>query len=647
MRKVWNAARIALLISFIIFSNAKPLFAGKFDVAKLTNGWTTLSEDWDYYKNALLTPFDFYPQMKISYGQKVQLPHAFEEGVYYATFHYRASGLVPNKSYATELYGSVASCFRLWCNGKLMATAGFLSSEMTSAVAGESCEPIDLISDQNGNLDILIQVADFESAKKGILKPIKITEKNNAATLFHLHYFFNTLILFFLFAHILYNLTLLFLMFKRQRSVILILLCSALAASITLTGFSITQKVFSNFPFWLHKRMPIALLTLDSFLLTLYEMNMLKEPVKRIAPTAILSAASFILDIATTERFFQSAKELLAAIPIICAMFSISFQSQFMYIKTPGEEKNATRTPFLIKARSACMFFILAVSIAEFLVLPQKSTLIHRYSYFKISVFLFGIMQTLIYAFNRNWLISRVNLYTEYLTKDNETLAKFVPDHTLKVMGASDITKIITGESRVIDALIVCVQIKHYNQLSETIERKELYSITLEFYQSISPIIVDSGGFVAKHTNGGFIAIFQEKSSDAIICAARIQKKIRDIRRTLRKTRRSDIGAGVSIHSGKVAIGTMGTSYRIDTAVISEDVNIAVAVANQTSKMNSNILITEEAMPYCRSFIDYMYEGHFFILNGKQILVYSAQPIIKRETAYEETLEAIEEEDEI
>ena len=87
----------------------------------------------------------------------------------------------------------------------------------------------------------------------------------------------------------------------------------------------------------------------------------------------------------------------------------------------------------------------------------------------------------------------------------------------------------------------------------------------------------------------------------------------------------------------------MGTSFRLDTTTLSDDVTLARAVANQTSKMNAQILITEEAMPYCRNYIDYMYEGHFFISDGKQVLVYSAMPIIKVESAYEETLEVIEE----
>ena len=42
-----------------------------------------------------------------------------------------------------------------------------------------------------------------------------------------------------------------------------------------------------------------------------------------------------------------------------------------------------------------------------------------------------------------------------------------------------------------------------------------------------------------------------------------------------------------------------------------------------------------------------MYEGHFFIFEGKQILVYSATKIVKVEETYEETLEVIEDEDEI
>jgi class 3 adenylate cyclase len=152
---------------------------------------------------------------------------------------------------------------------------------------------------------------------------------------------------------------------------------------------------------------------------------------------------------------------------------------------------------------------------------------------------------------------------------------------------------------------------------------------------------------VAKYTISGCLAIFQEKSPDAITCAARLQRKIRELRRALRKTNRTDISVGIAIHSGKVAVGTIGSNTRLDTMALSEDVNITYAVGGQTSKTNTQILITEEAMPYCRSYINYVYEGHYFISNGKQILVYSALPIKKSEQAFEETLDPIEDEDEL
>lgn len=641
-----RAMRLALVIAFTLFSACQGLFANDVDPVKMRHGWVTLSDKWEFYRMKLHQPYDFYPNPRGIPNAKVTLPYTFGKGVYYGTFHYHLKGLVPNRYYATELYGAIVSCSRFWCNGKLVATSGFLSKDKHSAKSGDCSEVIDLPADSDGVLDIVIHVADFENCG-GIVKPIRITEKQNALRFFHLNYYLNMAVLVFLLAHIIYNITLSFLSYKRHSHALLIAICLLLAASTELTGISLTQRFLPQIPYWLHRRLPITLLCFESAMVILFETSLFKTSYRKIFILHSISGLNALATLFVSQSAFETLKPFFAEIAIATSLLSLAIPTQFILKKRPGEKTPSMQNLLLRNARAFAILIIIAMCVIDFLVMPQTETTIHPYIGFKISILLFGTIECVMYAFNRDWTIVRVTRYSEDLANDNEILSRFVSDRVLKLMGANDITRIIPGECRIIDALILCARIKHYDQLSESLERKELFSIVSDFYKSISPIILDSGGFVAKHTVGGCIALFVEKNSDAIICASRAQKKLKELRRRLRRNNKTDIGVGISIHSGKVAIGTMGTSYRLDTAVISDDINLARAVAKQTSKMNSQILITEEAMPYCRSYIDYMYEGHFFILNGRQILVYSALPIVKRETAYEETLEAIDDDEDL
>lgn len=647
MPKFGRAALAALFLTLTAFSLDKPLFAQTLDAQLLHAKWVVLSGDWDYYKSELLQPYEFYPAQKNNDGQKVKLPLKFEKDTRYGTFHYRVENLVPKKIYATEIYGTIVSSCRFWCNGKLVATSGFLSKDKNSAKPGDLCEPIDLLADSHGILDLVIHVADFENEERGILKPIRITEKRNAETMFQLNYFLNTMILFFLLAHILYNLTQLFINSKRQNQLLLIILFALLIGSVIMAGYSLSQRIFRDLPYISHRRIPVSLFCLEALVLVLYESSLYKLPRKRTflphAMMAVNAAAAF----AASPAVFEKAKTIFAAIAILGVLFTVAIPTEVAFRRNAGSATSSRRNFFLTNARTFAVLVIILASVADFLVVPQTQTSIHAYHAYKLSILIFGITQCIVYAFDRSGTLARVNKYSQALAEENNTLARFVSEKILKLIGASDLTKIIPGECRIIESIIFCAQVKNYNQISESIDRKELFEIMTDFYQSISPIILDSGGFIAKYTTGGFIALFTQKNTDAIVCSARIQKKLKEIRRKLRKKNRTDIGVGISIHSGRAAVGTMGTNYRLDTVTISDDVALACAVANQTTKMNAQILITEEAMPYCRNYIDYMYEGHFFILEGKQTLVYSAMPIVKLETAYEETLEVIEDEDEL
>ena len=379
----------------------------------------------------------------------------------------------------------------------------------------------------------------------------------------------------------------------------------------------------------------------------LYIMNLHKASSKKTIAFFSIAMANAVAALFAPLSFFEKNCWIFVSIALFFSFVRLAIPFKFVLKRNFDNKRSFRKSAAAYNISSFISILIFFCRVNDFLIMPGKLTIIHPYISFKISILLFGIAQCGVYAYHRDYSNVRVSRQMQKLAFTNNTLAKIVPPQVLKLLGASDITKIIPGESRIIDAILFFAQIKHFNRLAESINKEELYSIQTDFFQAISPIIIDSGGFVAKYTMSGCLAIFQEKNSDAITCAARLQRKFRELRRALRKTNRTDISIGIAIHSGKVAVGTIGSNTRLDTMALSEDVNITYAVGGQTLKTNTQILITEEAMPYCRSYINYVYEGHYFISNGKQILVYSALPIKKNEQAFEDTLEPIEDEDEL
>ena len=457
----------------------------------------------------------------------------------------------------------------------------------------------------------------------------------------------NDLALAFLFAHIIYNIVLGVLNIKQLSYLSLIFISIIYCMAIAMTGYSMLFQKGIFLPFWLYRRLAVALFCLVTPLELLYVMNLHKTPFRKSMALFALAMANTLAVLVVPLSFFEKNYWFFVSIALFFSFVMLVIPFKFVLKRNFDNKRSLRKSTMAYNVSTIMAIVIFFCRVNDFLLTSGQETIIHPYISFKLSILLFGVMQCGVYAYHRDFSTVRVNRQMQKLAFTNNTLAKIVPPQVLKLLGAGDITKIIPGESRIIDAILFYVQIKHFNRLAESINKEELYTIQTDFFQAISPIIIDSGGFVAKYTISGCLAIFQEKSPDAITCAARLQRKIRELRRALRKTNRTDISVGIAIHSGKVAVGTIGSNTRLDTMALSEDVNITYAVGGQTSKTNTQILITEEAMPYCRSYINYVYEGHYFISNGKQILVYSALPIKKSEQAFEETLDPIEDEDEL
>ena len=651
MFKSRRAFKLAPLFAFVVFSQILPLFADSkiifSDRSLLKKESVDISKRWDYYKSDLVDPEEFYPDVKVGPGSIVNLPHKMESGATLATYHIKLSGLAPNERYSSDFYGTPMTASRIWCNGKLVATGGFLSKNQKLCKPGDIFAPADFQADQNGVIDIVIHIANFEKCDGGIAKNVKITQTENLRKSLNLYYLFNTLILAFLAAIIIYNLILASLNFKQLAYITLALICSAYCCAICLTGYSLFWQRGLSLPFWLHRKLPVLTLAVASALELSYVMPANKCSEKKTTMAVALALANAVLLFFCPLDKYESAKWIFIYAALFFSLVRLIVPLKFTLKRNLDAKKYFKKTAATYNFSTFLAVTIFVLRLADFLIVPQTHTIIHSYSMFKLSFFIFGLSQCGIYAFNRDHSFARLSRQMENFARTNNTLAKIVPPQVLKLLGASDITKIIPGESRIIDAVLFYAEIKHFNRLAESINKKELYSIQTDFFKAASPIIIDSGGFVAKYTIAGCFAIFLQRNTDAIICASRLQRKMKELRQKLRKTQRTDIGIGIAIHSGKVAVGTIGSNVRLDTMALSEDVNTTYAVGKQTSKTNTQILITEDAMPFCRGYINYVYEGHYFISNGKQVLAYSALPIKKSEQAYEDTLEPIEDEDEI
>lgn len=642
----------AFLLIILIFSIAAPFFAEDEQVIKIQNApalrksFYKLDGNWNYFKYTIIEANQFYPRLRNRGGVPVKLPHRFEDGVFYSTYHARVEGLIPHKVYAMSLYGAVNTTCRVWCNGRLIGTGGFFSKSRYFARAGQVTGIVEFSADGSGVADLVLHVADFESSLGGIVSAIQITEKEHMDAIYYLNFFLNKFLTAFFLAIIFYNLILAIMNIRQRLYGFLLALLLCYIASIAFTGdISLAYRYFPRISFRLEVRIAVALLALESFLAVCYIDALHKIPFRPVLMIHIASVFNFVAVLLVPLNFYLRFNMIFVLIALCVQLYAFSLPAYL------GLKKKIRRTQFfmqhmMIQNISIALYLLIFLGqFAEFVLVPLFNPPVRTYILFKLSFFIFGIIQCGNAAFRRDTMTRRVDNYFGRLSFNNDTLARFIPDQMLKLMNTKDITKIIPGECRIIDAMIMFVGIKRFSDLSESVPRAELFETVRDLNAMIDPVIYETGGFIIKHMYYGNVIVFPEKNSNAIICAARIQKKMGELRRMLRRTHRTDIDAGIAIHSGRVACGVLGSANRLDTVAVSADMNITVSIGKEISKINAKILITEEAMPYCRVYADFMYEGHFFMIDTKQILVYSAMPVKMTSDNYEETLESVEDDD--
>lgn len=140
------------------------------------------------------------------------------------------------------------------------------------------------------------------------------------------------------------------------------------------------------------------------------------------------------------------------------------------------------------------------------------------------------------------------------------------------------------------EVTVLFCDIRNFTALSEGKKPKETVSFLNEFFTDMVSIVIAHGGIVDKFIGDAMMVLFGpiESSPDdptrAVEAAIAIQKKIKE---------KYTIKAGIGINTGRVLIGNIGSSERIEYTAIGDAVNTASRVESLTKELDVQILITE------------------------------------------------------
>ncbi len=197
-----------------------------------------------------------------------------------------------------------------------------------------------------------------------------------------------------------------------------------------------------------------------------------------------------------------------------------------------------------------------------------------------------------------NLMIKNINSSIEEIKLQKDAFYRFVPENFLNLLEKKSATDIHLGDKIIDNLTILFSDIRSFTTLSESISPDEVYAFLNEYFQLITPLISNGGGFIDKYIGDGIMAIFadnsknKESADNSIHTAISLIRELGNYNKFRIKKGKEAIRIGIGINTGELIIGTVGTKDRLSTTVVGNTVNLASRLESITTKYSTEIIVS-------------------------------------------------------
>ena len=169
---------------------------------------------------------------------------------------------------------------------------------------------------------------------------------------------------------------------------------------------------------------------------------------------------------------------------------------------------------------------------------------------------------------------------------------RFVPHQFLDNLQKSSILDIRLGDHVHTEMTILFSDIRGFTSLSERMTPAETFRFLNEYLAHMEPIVKKRGGFIDKFIGDAVMALFHSPD-DAVAAGLDMLQSLErfNAERSIQGEPPVDIGIG--INTGKLMLGIVGGSTRMEGTVISDAVNLASRIEALNKTYGTRLLISE------------------------------------------------------
>ena len=516
-----------------------------------------------------------------------RLDEPFSSGAGAGSYRLLVKGLNPEKTYGFHVYDLCSNAFSIFVNGKNVITVGYPSEDYTKTVPDLSMELAYFKPDKNGEANFVMHISNFVHRNGGAWNAISFAEQEYIDARFRKQLNYGFLCLGALLTIFLYQMFLFIFRKLDFGSLYLALFAITILIRLIVTPISLIEYFFPNLPYGASLKLEYVALILGPMLFTMYMSRKMRKMLQPLI-VKIICTIGLILGIVV---FSANAYVANRFVPIIQTYTVITCLYIFMMMILSFLRKPSLETGLMVVA----VVVTITAAIHDIAALTNIYIILSSTSFISYAFIIFVFIQTLIIARQQEKSHKSVIRLTESLSQANERYSRFVPKEVLSLLNKKSLTDINPGEWISQKATLLCFDIKQFSSKTEYLVPKEIFEILNLILGKISPVVREHGGFIEKYLGDGIIAIFPKDGIKAFDCAIKIQQIIQELQPELVEKNLPKISGGIAIHYGKIVLGTVGNSERLNQITVSKDIETVIKLESLTRFCGFNIISTRSA----------------------------------------------------
>lgn len=195
-----------------------------------------------------------------------------------------------------------------------------------------------------------------------------------------------------------------------------------------------------------------------------------------------------------------------------------------------------------------------------------------------------------------NTMASRIREYITKVEAFSQAYYRFVPQSFLRLLNKDTILDVELGDQAEQNMSAMICNIRDFYMMSKRLTPEENFNFVNSFLKRFGPYVRNHNGMVNKYSGAGFIALFPGAADDALRAAVEMRKEL-----ALYNTHRANSGyrpvdIGIGLHKGPLRLGIIGEEQRLESSVISDNVNLSNVLERLTEPLGATVLITDSVV---------------------------------------------------